>query len=147
MPRTGARDDPFAAFRFQLEIDAIPVAGFTGCSGLDVEIEVETFEEGGENRFVHKLPGRRRYGDVELKRGIVGRELWDWLHGQRLGNFDHGKSVTIVIGSLNTEHDPLKFVLKNALVTRWRGPELAADTSAVTMETVTLAHQGLTWET
>jgi len=144
MPRTAERDDPFAGFRFRLEIDALPVAGFTNVSGLDVEIEVETFDEGGENRFVHKLPGRRRHGDVELKRGIVGRDLWTWLHDQRLGAVAP-KSVTIVVVALDAAAEPLEFVLRDALVTRWRGPELAADSSAVAVETVTLAHHGLSW--
>ncbi len=44
-------------------------ARFQSVSGLDVDIETENIKEGGENRFEHKLPVRRSYSDLILKRG------------------------------------------------------------------------------
>ena len=46
---------------------------FQSVSGLNVEFETETFKEGGENRFEHKLPVRTKYPDLSLKRGIAYR--------------------------------------------------------------------------
>ena len=72
MPETASRNDPFPGFKFLLELNSIPVGGFSECSGLDLELEVEEYAEGGENRFVHKLPGRRKQSDLVLKRGLSG---------------------------------------------------------------------------
>ena len=44
---------------------------FQSVSGLSVEYDMEEYKEGGENRFVHKLPVRTKYADLVLKRGMV----------------------------------------------------------------------------
>ncbi len=44
---------------------------FQSVSGLSVEYDSETFKEGGENRFEHKLPVRTKYPDLSLKRGML----------------------------------------------------------------------------
>ena len=46
-------------------------ARFQSVSGLSVEYDYETFKEGGENRFEHKLPVRTKYADLVLKRGML----------------------------------------------------------------------------
>src|SRR5215467_16189442 len=46
-------------------------ARFQTVSGLSVEYDYESFKEGGENRFEHKLPVRTKYGDMVLKRGML----------------------------------------------------------------------------
>lgn len=65
---------PPAGFRFKVQIAGSPLeddAAFTEVSGLDTEIEVEEIKEGGENAFIHRLPGRVKYGNLVLKRGIL----------------------------------------------------------------------------
>src|SRR6201993_2333084 len=46
-------------------------ARFQAVSGLSVEYDYESFKEGGENRFEHKLPVRTKYADLVLKRGML----------------------------------------------------------------------------
>jgi len=46
-------------------------ARFQTVSGLSVEYDYESFKEGGENRFEHKLPVRTKYADMVLKRGML----------------------------------------------------------------------------
>src|SRR5437899_277245 len=46
-------------------------ARFQTVSGLGVEYDYESFKEGGENRFEHKLPVRTKYSDMVLKRGML----------------------------------------------------------------------------
>src|SRR5262245_37601430 len=46
-------------------------ARFQTVSGLSVEYDYESFKEGGENRFEHKLPVRTKYADLVLKRGML----------------------------------------------------------------------------
>ena len=44
---------------------------FQSVSGLSIEYDYESFKEGGENRFEHKLPVRTKYADMVLKRGML----------------------------------------------------------------------------
>ena len=44
---------------------------FQSVSGLDSTLDTESFKEGGENRFEHVVPVRRKYGPLTLKRGLL----------------------------------------------------------------------------
>ncbi len=46
-------------------------AAFQEVGGLEAEIEVETVVEGGENRFVHRLPKPVKHPNLSLKRGLA----------------------------------------------------------------------------
>jgi phage tail-like protein len=46
-------------------------ASFSEISGMDVSWETEDVSEGGENRFVHRLPTRAKYANLVMKRGVV----------------------------------------------------------------------------
>lgn len=142
MPETGARNDPFPGFRFVLELSGVPVGGFTECSGLNLQIETEEYAEGGENRFVHKLPGRRKQSDVVLKRGMASSELWRWFINQNAGTVAP-VSVGLVVRAYDADAATLVFEIHDAFPIRWQGPQLDAAQSAVATETLTLAHQGL----
>ena len=56
--RTAERVDPFATFKFVVEVENIVGAEFTECSGLDVTVDVFEYQEGGLNEYSHKLPGK-----------------------------------------------------------------------------------------
>jgi phage tail-like protein len=142
MAETGGRVDPYPSFRFVLELNDVPVAGFSQCSGLEVEIQIEDYEEGGQNRYVHKLPGRRRQTDLVLKRGIAGTELFDWFVGQELGDVDP-TTLSLIVQAFEPEEIALEFEVHDAFPVRWQGPELDAAQAAVAIETLSLAHQGL----
>jgi phage tail-like protein len=67
---------PPAGFYFKVQIagsSSDDDAAFTEVSGLDMEIDVEEIKEGGENAFVHRLPGRVKHGNLVLKRGILAK--------------------------------------------------------------------------
>src|SRR5688500_16371249 len=44
---------------------------FQSVAGLDSTLDTETVKEGGENRFEHVVPVRRKYGPLILKRGLL----------------------------------------------------------------------------
>ncbi|MGA9997452.1 MAG: phage tail protein [Pyrinomonadaceae bacterium] len=46
-------------------------ASFQEVTGIESQFEVEEVVEGGENRFVHRLPRYTKYSNLVLKRGIV----------------------------------------------------------------------------
>ena len=80
MPAPSTRNDPFKNFNFLVEIDGIAPAAFKSVSGLSAEVEVIEYRSGADTlTSSRKLPGRVRYSNVTLTRGITSsRDLWDW---------------------------------------------------------------------
>jgi phage tail-like protein len=61
---------------------ANPLAGFSECSGLELTLETEDFNEGGNNGTVLKFPKRMKYGEITLRKGLTRRtDLFDWCYG------------------------------------------------------------------
>src|ERR1700687_5302643 len=80
--RKGKATDRHAANRFYVEVAKIHEAVFTEVSGLQVEMQVTDYEEGGQNNFVHRLPGRLKVGNITLKRGLVrSNDFLKWCMG------------------------------------------------------------------
>lgn len=54
-----------------LQLVSAADASFQEISGIEAKIEVESVTEGGENRFVHQLPGVTKSPNLVLRRGYV----------------------------------------------------------------------------
>lgn len=139
---TGLRLDPFQAFNFWVEIEGILVGGFSECTGLQIETEVETYAEGGLNEYSHQFRGRAKYAPLILKRGItLNDQLWRWHQDVLQGSFER-KNGTIYL--LHNTHIPVMWWnFRKAFPSKWTGPELRANSSEVAFESVELLHQGL----
>lgn len=135
----GIISDPYSAYRFKVEIEGIIAAGFTEVSGLTIETEVETVQEGGNN-FQYILPKFTKYSNITLKRGLMDWELWDWYQTVISGNFKR-KSGTIYLldHSGNEIQDYYNFF--EAFPVKWEGPTFNAKNSTVASEILILAHQ------
>ncbi len=115
---------------------------FQSVSGLDSSIETETVKEGGENRFEHVIPVRRKYGPLLLKRGILkpaDSALTRWLQDA----FEHEiikpiPSVTIKL--LNEDHSTslLYWTVTNVWPRSWKLGELNAEQGNILIETLEL---------
>ncbi len=83
---SGMRFDPAPAYLFAIELEGLVVGFFTEVSGLELTRDVEDYAEGGNNNFIHKLPGRTKYSNLVFKRGLsVSRVLFDWFD---IGKYD-----------------------------------------------------------
>src|SRR4051812_27062408 len=61
---------------------ANPLAGFSECSGLEMTLDLEDYNEGGNNGTVLKFPKRAKYSEIVLKKGITkDTQLFDWFYG------------------------------------------------------------------
>ena len=141
--------DPFATFKFHVEVGGITQAAFTDCSGLEMSTEVFEYQEGGLNEYVHKIPGRTKVANVTLKRGFAtSNELFKWykemekalLEGKR---FDF-QQVTIILYSSADRNEVVRWTLDKAFPVKWVGPAFKTDEVAVAVETLELAHHGIT---
>src|SRR6185503_14536503 len=72
------RTDPYAGFRFVVEIDGLLQGGFSKVRGLNRETRVESFREGGVNDFERKLVTLTTYPALVLERGLADPQLWEW---------------------------------------------------------------------
>lgn len=140
----GDRTDPFLGFKFLVEIDGLVVGGFTEVSGLQAELEVETFREGGQNTFQHKLPGALKYtGNIVLKRGVTDSEtLWSWQQDVASGVVERRNGSIVLLDAAGDEQWRWNFAA--AYPVKWTGPSLKAGSSETAVETLELAHHGLT---
>lgn len=142
MPSTGERNDPFIAFRFEVLLDDISAGGFSECSGLSMETEVQDYMEGGLNSHTLKFPTRSKQANITLKRGIVGTDLWQWYYDLTQGQIIF-REGTIVVHPPAGEGDDLIWHFTRAYPCKWQGPELNALQSNVAVETLELCHHGL----
>ena len=141
MAETGDRTDPFMAFRFVVRIDRDTLGGFSEVGGLSAEVEVQELAEGGVNTFVHKLPGRARHTNLTLRRGLVSRDLWVWFNDIAQGVIER-KPVSVELMNPGGDEVVMRWVFDSAFPMRWQGPDMKAESSAIAVEAVELAHHG-----
>ena len=141
-----ARRDPFKNYSFLVEIDGIASAAFKSVSGLGAEVEVIDYREGSDPvSSSRKLPGRVKYPNVTLKRGLTAsRDLWDWWQSVVDGGVQR-RNVAIVL--LDDARTPvLRWLLRNAWIARIEASELDASKNEIAIESIELAHEGLDLE-
>lgn len=136
------RNDPYKAFNFLVEIDGIPAAGFTECTGLSTETDVIEYREGNERGGVRKIPGLAKFTNIVLKRGLTrSRDLWNWRKVIIDGGVDRRSGVIVVLGD---NHTPVaRFQFHEGWPSKWEGPRFNARASEVAIETLEIAHEGL----
>ena len=142
MAASGDRNDPFVVFRFTIEMDDLSVAGFSECTGLQIETEVQDYPEGGLNTHLLKFPGRTRQSNLTLKRGIVDRLVWDWFYDLTQGKVKF-RNGSILVRDPSGGEVVMEWQFKRAFPTKWVGPDLNATQNNVAVETLELCHQGL----
>ena len=138
------RVDPYKNFNFRVEIDTLPVAGFSECSGLETEVSVIEYREGAD-ALVRKLPGLMKVGDVTLKRGITkSNELQNW-HQNILNGVPDRKDVIVIL--MDDERNPVVvWKLFHTFPRKWEGPTLRATGNEVAIETLVLSCERLVRE-
>jgi phage tail-like protein len=138
--------DPRVGFTFTVEIAGIQEAYFSECSGFEVKLDVEEYKEGGQNDFLHKLPGRRSYSNLTLKRGMTSSiELWQWLDrvATKKAKKDEKKNISVVQHNAKGD-EQLRWNLIAAYPVKWTVPSMQTDQSTVMVESLELAYQEFT---
>lgn len=140
MPTT---EEAYPSYRFYVEIAGVPQAVFTEVSGLQIETEITEYEEGGNNDFVHRLPGRTKIGNITLKRGMTSsNELLQWFLKIARGSIDRRNVTVIMYDTAGKELFRWNFI--EAYPVKWIGPQFAAASTEAAVETLELTHNGMT---
>lgn len=117
---------------------------FQSVSGLTVEVEMETYKEGGENRFEHKLPGRTKYTDLTLKRGmLVGSDVLQWCLAAIQNHEFLPADLSIIL--MNEKSEPLRvWNIFHAIPKKWQVSDLNSTENAIVVETLELTYHYFT---
>ena len=130
---------PFRTFNFRVEIDGIAEAQFAEVVVPDAEIAVVEYREGADpTSATRKLPGRVRYGNIVLKRGIAADlSLYQWFRALAEGDFQP-RNASIVL--LDAQRQPVRrWLARDTWPTKYAGPTLNAKNNEVAIETMELA--------
>ncbi len=140
---------PPYGFYYRVEFGISPNTGdvrFQSVGGLSVEYDYESFKEGGENRFEHKLPVRTKYADLVLKRGMLtDSEVIAWmLRAFRDREFE-SSNLNIIL--LSEDGEPLRtWKVAAAVPKKWSVSDLDSSSSAIVVETLELTYRYFTVE-
>jgi phage tail-like protein len=143
LARLGFRIDPYMTLNFVVEIEGLLVGGFSEVSGLESEVEVENYREGGLNEYAHRLPGPVTYPNLVLTHGLTDiNALWNWYYDVTQGIIKR-KNGTIML--LDRQGMPtMWWDFRQAYPVKWVGPKFnASSATEVAVEQVELAHKGL----
>lgn len=139
-------ENPHGAFKFLVSIQGVNVAEFEECILPAVSIDVIEYRQGADVlNNVHKLPGLVRYGDLVLKRGIAtsanSLALWNWFSGFVSGSGTPA-SMTVTLQDRD-KNEVFQWEFPNAWPVKYESPVLNAKVSALAIETVVIAVDGM----
>lgn len=126
---------------FKVVIDGHDLGAWQTCDGLALEVTVEQKEEGGNNFFVHQLPGQLKYANIKLSRTINAdtAKVAGWFASMAVGIRRCSAEITVMTPQLTKV---ASWHLDAAFPVKWTGPSLSTDASKAATETLELAHHG-----
>jgi len=131
----------FTNYYFQLELPGLDqiIGTFSQCHGLELRFEVFPYQEGGNNDFVHQLPGPVQYPNLVLTGMVTDQDAlfkWFWAtHTQA-----ERKEITL---TLKSQGKTRSWTFADAFPVVWIGPTLEAGGAQLGTETLEIAHSGL----
>lgn len=140
------RREAFGAYYFAVEIKGIRDCFFRSCSGLKSEAEVQEIAEGGLNTTTHKWIGRTKFPNIVLKQGFSGPpfSLWDMRQKFLSDGSDAIKRFSGTITQLGPDGKKAKWTFTDGWICKWEGPDFDASKNEISIETIEIAHEGLT---
>ncbi|PCJ21791.1 MAG: phage tail protein [Gammaproteobacteria bacterium] len=135
---------PPTAFHFKLSIAYVYCAdsSFKEVSGIEAEWSTKDVVEGGENRFVHRLPTQLKHPLLTLKRGVADSEspLVIWCKETlELGLVDVIRPQPIVVHLLDENREPLRaWFFDHAYPVKWKVESFDSQKNEVAIEEVQL---------
>src|SRR3546814_9181749 len=121
---------------------ALPISEVTG---LDITTEVIEYRDGASPEFSKvKMPGQRTFRNITLKRGTFAgdNEFYKWFNTVNMNQIERRD---LIISLLNENHEPVVvWKVKNAWPLKVTPTDLTAEGNDVALESLELAHEGLT---
>jgi phage tail-like protein len=114
---------------------------FQKVSGLSSTVSTSTVEEGGQNLYSHRLPGRIQYDNLVLERGLVVGSPLVIEFNVAMSLFKFSPS-NVLVTLLDDAGIPISgWLFMNAYPVKWSVSPLDATSNTVVIETLELAYQ------
>lgn len=137
------RTDPYRVYKYKVEIDGITRGGFREASGLDSSQDPIEYREGTDPLHAKKLPGLNKSSNISLKWGITDdAQLWEWRKKSIDGKVER-KNGSIVLYN-DAGEEKIRWNFMEGWPTKWTGPSFNATGNEVAIETLEIAHEGIT---
>lgn len=137
-------DYPLPKFHFSVEWGGTNIS-FTEVTGLNVQTEVIEYRAGASPEYHKvKMPGMQKFENITLKRGSFkgDNQFYEWWNTVKLNTIER-RDLTIKL--LNETHEPVvTWAVKNAWPVKVQSTDLKSDGNEVAIETLEIAHEGLT---
>jgi phage tail-like protein len=133
--------EPGLGLRFKITIDGQDLGNWQKCDGLSFEFDIYEYKEGGENGFVHRLPGRVKFQNIKLTRPVDKNsfKINLWLQSMQARMIPGTAEIAVLDAS---GESVAEWHLAGVYPVRWSGPSLDVNTSSIASETLELSHNG-----
>ena len=122
---------PHGKFNYKVEIDGLEAGGFSEVTGFDASIDVIEYREGDMTQTPLKIPGLKKYGNITLKQGLVdSMVLYEWMTAGLEGDIAGSPAAS--------------WQIINAWPVKYTAPDFNATSSEVAIESLEIAHEGMT---
>jgi phage tail-like protein len=140
---TGDREDPFSSMKFVVEIEGIPTSGFPAVSGIEADVAVVDYRPGNDKiPGARKLPGEAKFSNIVLKRGMTSDlSSWNWMRETLESQVSRRNMSVVLLNEAGEE--VIRFNFRDAWPAKWSGPDLNGEGNGVAIETLEIAHEGL----
>jgi phage tail-like protein len=131
--------------RFKVEINGTAqewsLGEWTKVEGLTIEYDIHEYREGGQNGFVHRLPGRAKYQNIKLTRPLTkaSADVAEWVSD--VASVQSSTTATITVLDAAGE-EVTAWTLQGVFPAKWNGPTLDVGANNVATEVLELAHTG-----
>ena len=138
------REDPLVSFHFMIDVQGEIQGYFTEVSGLGSESEVIEQKVVNEKgiEIVKKIPGRLKWGDITLKRGITSNlDMWNWRKKVEEGKVGESRKNGSIVMFDQELQEKARWNFVNGWPIKISGPSPKADSNEIGVEELTLAHE------
>ena len=139
-----ATEYPLPRFHYQVDWGGARL-NFSEVTGMDQQVEVIEYRHSDSKDFSKvKMPGMRKSSNLTMKRG---RFEGDYGYSEWLGEIANERATArrdVVIRLLNERHEPVAVWKAVACFpVKVTAPDLKSDANEVAIETLEVAHEGL----
>ena len=141
------REDPLVAFNFGFEVPTLDIESFfMEVSGMGSEHEIveQKVVNSSGVEAVLKLPGRLKWNDITLKRGITSNlDIWDWRKQIEDGQVESARQNGSIVMYDQQGSEKARWNFEKAWPAKVTGPAVKADGNEIAIEEMVLVCESM----